>query len=88
MKEKDMVLRQETTEVREDLFDEVTLNWDMEDKKSIIPQIAKAILRETEEKKSGSLTSNYTTELQSSGQYGTDTKTEMQINETGQKAQK
>ena len=45
MKEKDMVLRQETTEVREDLFDEVTLNWDMEDKKSIIPQIAKAILR-------------------------------------------
>ena len=26
MKEKDMVLRQETTEVREDLFDEVTLN--------------------------------------------------------------
>ena len=26
MKEKDMVLRQKTTEVREDLFDEVTLN--------------------------------------------------------------
>ena len=51
-------------------------------------QRAKAILRETEEKKSGSLTSNYTTELQSSGQYGTDTKTEMQINETGQKAQR
>ena len=49
MKEKDMVLRQETTEVREDLFDEVTLNWDMEDKKSIIPQIAKAILRKKEQ---------------------------------------
>ena len=51
-------------------------------------QRAKAILRETEQKKSGSLTSNYTTELQSSRQYGTDTKTEMQINETGQKAQR
>ena len=40
-------------------------------------QKAKAILRETELKKSGSLTSNYMTQLQSSRQYGTDTKTEM-----------
>ena len=40
-------------------------------------QRAKAILRETELKKSGSLTSNYMTQLQSSRQYGTDTKTEM-----------
>ena len=51
-------------------------------------QRAKAILRETEEKKSGSMNSNYTKELKSSGQYVTDTKTEMQINETGQKAQR
>ena len=35
----------------------------------------------------GSLTSHYTTKLQSSKQYGTGTKTEIQISETGQKAQ-
>ena len=34
------------------------------------------------------LTSDYTTELQSSRQYGTGTKTEIQTNGTGQKAQK
>ena len=51
-------------------------------------QRAEAILRETEQKKSGSLTSNYTTQLQSSRQYGTDTKTETQISETEQKAQR
>ena len=45
-------------------------------------QRAEAILRETEQKKSGSLTSNYTTQLQSSRQYGTDTKTEIQTSET------
>ena len=34
------------------------------------------------------LTSDYTTKLQSSGRYGTGTKTEMQTNGTRQKAQK
>ena len=34
------------------------------------------------------LTSDYTTKLQSSRQYGTGTKTEMQINRTKQKAQR
>ena len=37
-------------------------------------------------KESHFLTSNYITKLQSSKQYGTDTKTEIQINGTGQKA--
>ena len=36
---------------------------------------------------SSSLTSNYTTKLQSSKQYGTATKTDAKINETAQKAQ-
>ena len=53
------------------------------------PRIAKAILR----KKNGTegincLTSGYTTNLQSSRQYGTGTKTEIQINGTKQKAQR
>ena len=47
----------------------------------------------TEKKKkeleeSGSLTSHYTTKLQSSKQYGTGTNTEKLIKGTGQKAQK
>ena len=37
---------------------------------------------------SGSLTSDYTTKSQSSKQYGTGTKTEIQINGIRQKAQK
>ena len=37
---------------------------------------------------SGFLTSGYTTKLQSSGKYGTDTKTEIYTNGTRQKAQK
>ena len=41
----------------------------------------------TELEELGSLTSDYTTKLQSSKQYGTGTKTEIQINGTGQKAQ-
>ena len=36
----------------------------------------------------GSLTSDYTTKLQSPKQYGTDPKTEIQINGKGQKTQK
>ena len=40
------------------------------------PQIAKAILRRTELEESTCLTSDYTTKLQSSRQYGTGTKTE------------
>ena len=60
----------------------------MEIQKTSKTQRAEAILRETEQKKSGSLTSNYTTQLQSSRQYGTDTKTETQISETEQKAQR
>ena len=53
------------------------------------PRIAKAILR----KKNGTggstcLTSDYTTKLQSSRQYGTGTKTETYINGTKQKAQR
>ena len=46
------------------------------------PQIAKAILRRTELEESTCLTSDYTTKLQSSRQYGTGTKTEIQINGT------
>ena len=43
-----------------------------------IPQIAKAILRKKNElEKSTFLTSDYTTKLQSSRQYGTGTKTEI-----------
>ena len=38
--------------------------------------------------KSGSLTSDYTTKLQQSRQYGTGTKTEIEINGTGWKAQR
>ena len=45
-------------------------------------QIAKAILRRTELEESTCLTSDYTTKLQSSRQYGTGTKTEIQINGT------
>ena len=41
------------------------------------PQRAKAILRKTEVEESDSLTSDYTTKLQSSRQYGTGTKTEI-----------
>ena len=41
------------------------------------PQIATAILRRMELEESTCLTSDYTTKLQSSGQYGTDTKTEL-----------
>ena len=37
---------------------------------------------------SGSLTSDYTTKLQSSRQFGTGIKTEIKINGTGQKAQR
>ena len=52
------------------------------------PQIAKTILR----KKNGAggmmLSSDYTTKLKSSKPYGTGTKTEIQINRIGQKAQK
>ena len=45
------------------------------------PWIAKAILRKkTELEESGSWTSDYTTKLQSSRQYGTGTKTEIWIN--------
>ena len=49
------------------------------------PRIAKAILREkkTELEESDSLTSDYTTKLQSSRQYGSGTKTEIQVNGTG-----
>ena len=46
------------------------------------PQTAKAILRNTELEKSIFLTSDYTTKLQSSGEYGTSTETEIQTNET------
>ena len=42
--------------------------------------------RKTELEESGSLTSDYTAKVQSSEQYGTGTKTEIQINGTGQKA--
>ena len=45
------------------------------------PQIAKAVLR-MELEESTFLTSDYTTKLQSSRQYGTDTKTEIQTNGT------
>ena len=53
------------------------------------PRMAKAVLR----KKNGAgeinlLASGYTTNLQSSRQYGTSTKTEIQTNGTRQKAQK
>ena len=52
-------------------------------------QIAKAILRKKNElEESTCLTSDYTTKLQSSRQYGTGTKTEIQISETKQKAQR
>ena len=39
--------------------------------------IAKAILRKMELEESGSLTSDHTTEIQESGQYNADTKTEI-----------
>ena len=44
--------------------------------------------RKTELEESGTLTSDYTTKRQSPKQYGTGTKTEIQINGTRQKAQK
>ena len=44
--------------------------------------------KEEELEESTCLTSDYTTKLQSSGQYGTGTKTEIQINGTKQKAQR
>ena len=40
------------------------------------PRIAKTILKKKKLEESGSLTSDYTTKLQSSRQYGTGTKTE------------
>ena len=47
------------------------------------PQIAKAVLRKNMElEESSFLTSGYTTKLQSSRQYGTGTKTEIQTNGT------
>ena len=53
------------------------------------PRITKAILkRRMELEVSTCLTSGYTTKLQSSRQYGTDTKTEIEINGTKQKAQR
>ena len=44
--------------------------------------------KEEELEESTCLTSDYTTKLQSSGQYGTGTKTEIQISGTKQKAQR
>ena len=44
--------------------------------------------RKTELEESGSLTSGYTTKLQSSKQYGTGTKVDIQINGTGWKTPK
>ena len=44
--------------------------------------------RRIETKESTGLTSDYTTKLQSSGRYGTGTKTDIQMNETKQKPQK
>ena len=44
--------------------------------------------KKAELEESDSLTSDYTTKLQSSRQYGTGTKTEIQINGTRQKAQR
>ena len=44
--------------------------------------------RKTELEESDSLTSDYTTKLQSSKQYGPGTKTEIEINATERKAQK
>ena len=41
------------------------------------PQITEAVLRRMELEESTVLTSDYTTKLQSSGQYGTGTKTEI-----------
>ena len=53
------------------------------------PWLAKAILRKKNRaEESGSLASDYTAKLQSSKQYGTGTKTEIQINGTGYKVQK
>ena len=57
----------------------------MENKK---PRIAKVILRRMELEESTYLTSGSTTKPQLSRQYGTGTKTEMQINGTKQKAQR
>ena len=52
-------------------------------------QIAKAVLRKKIELEGSTfLTSVYTTKLQSSRQYGTGTKTEIQTNGTRQKTQK
>ena len=52
-------------------------------------QIAKALLRKKNEAgESSFLTSGYTTKLQSSRQYGSGAKTEIQTNGTRQKAQK
>ena len=54
-------------------------------------QIARALLRgkkKMQQEELGSLTSDYTTKQQSSKQYGTGTKTEIQINGIGQKTQK
>ena len=51
------------------------------------PRLAKTILRKMELEESGSLTSDYTTKLQSSKQYGIGTKTEIYISGTAQKAQ-
>ena len=49
------------------------------------PQITKAVLRRMELEESTVLTSDYTTKLQSSRQYGTGTKTEIQTIEQDRK---
>ena len=52
------------------------------------PRVVKAILRKKMElEKSGSLTSDYTTNLQSSEPYGTGTETEVWISVAGKKNQ-
>ena len=52
------------------------------------PQMAKAILRKKKVEESTCVTSDCITKLQSLRQYGTGTKTEIQINGTKQKAQR
>ena len=54
----------------------------------ILNSQSKSWERKTELEESGSLASDYTTKLQSTKQYDTGTKTEIQNNGTGYKAQK